>query len=73
MAVNFDILEAWYDQTDEDEEFLMKVNKRYILNLAIPFATLVPLTPTMWLTAVKHKSPGFFQLNKDPRIYFGRN
>ena len=71
--MNFDILESWYGQTDEDEKFLRRVNERAILNLAIPFATLVPLTPTTWLTAVKHESPGFFQLNKDRRIYFGRN
>jgi hypothetical protein len=50
-----------------------EVKERSILNLAIPFATLVLLIPTTWLTAVKHESPGFFQLNKDPRFYFGRN
>jgi hypothetical protein len=62
--VNFDILEAWYGQTDGDDEFLRNQNERSILNLAIPFATLVSLTSTTWLTAVKHESPGFFQLNK---------
>jgi hypothetical protein len=46
VLVNFDILEAWYGQTDEDEKFLRRQNERSILNLAIPFATLVPLTPT---------------------------
>jgi hypothetical protein len=71
--VNFDILESWYGQTDEDEKFLRRVNERSILNLAIPFATLVPLTLPTWLIAVKHESPGFFQLNKDPMFYFGRN
>jgi hypothetical protein len=58
--VIFDILAAWYGQTDKDEEFLTRVNKRSILNLAIPFSTSVLLTPTTWLTAVKHESPGFF-------------
>ena len=29
--MNFDILEAWYGQTDKDEEFLRKVNERSIL------------------------------------------
>jgi hypothetical protein len=38
---------------------------KMILNLAIPFATFVPLTPTTWLTAVKHESLSFFQWNKD--------
>ena len=71
--MNFDILESWYGQTDEDEKFLREQNGRSILNLAIPFATLVPLTSTTWLSAVKHESPGFFQLNKDPRVFIGRN
>jgi hypothetical protein len=57
MAVNFDILEAWYGQADEDKEFLRRQNERSILNLVIPFATLVQLTPTTWLTAVKNKPP----------------
>jgi hypothetical protein len=70
VAVNFDILEAWYGQTDGDEEFLRRQYERSMINLAIPFATLVPLTPTTWLTAVKHESSGFFQLNKDPRVFF---
>ena len=71
--MNFDILEAWYGQTNEVEKFLRRQNERSILNLAIPFATLVPLTPTTWLIAVKHESPGFFQLNKDPRVFIGSN
>jgi hypothetical protein len=73
VAVNFDILEAWYGQTDKAGEFLRRINEISILNLAIPFATLVPLTPTTWLIAVKHESLGFFQLNKDPRVFIGRN
>jgi hypothetical protein len=62
--VNFYILEAWYGQTDKDEEFLRRVNERSILNLVIPFTTLVLLTPTNWLTAVKHESPGFFSIKQ---------
>ena len=58
--VNFDILEAWYGQTDKDEEFLRRQNERSILNLGIPFATLVPNQPTTWLTAVKHESLSSF-------------
>jgi hypothetical protein len=72
VAVNFGILKAWCGQIDEDEEFLRRRNEISILNLAIPFSTLVPLTPTTWLTAVKHESLGFFQLNKDPRVFIGR-
>jgi hypothetical protein len=60
VAVTFDILETWYGQTDEDEEFPRRVNERSILNLAIPFATSVQLTSTTWLTAVKHKSLAIF-------------
>jgi hypothetical protein len=60
VAVNFDILEAWYGQTDEDEEFLRRLNERSILNLAILFATKVSFTPTTWLTTVKHDSLPFF-------------
>jgi hypothetical protein len=70
--VNFDILEAWYGQTDKDEEFLRRQNERSILNLGIPFATLVPNQPTTWLTAVKHEFLSFFQRNKDPRAYVGK-
>jgi hypothetical protein len=70
--VNFDIFEAWYGQTDEDEEFPRRQNERSILNLRIPFATLVPLPPTIWLTAVKHESLSLFQRNNDPRGYIGK-
>ena len=34
--------------------------KDLFLNLAIPFATLVPCTPTTRLTAAKHESLAFF-------------
>ena len=43
--MNFDILEAWYGQTDKDEEFLRRQNERSILNLGISFAILVPNQP----------------------------
>jgi hypothetical protein len=45
--VNFDILEAWYGQTDEDEEFLRRQNEISILDLAIPLDILVPLAPLL--------------------------
>ena len=46
-----------------------RTNERSILNLTISFDNLVPLPPTIWLTAVKHASLGFFQLNKNPRDF----
>ena len=46
--------------------------RRSIFDLAIAFDSLVPLPPTIWLTAVKHESLSFFQRNKDPRAYIGK-
>ena len=43
--MNFDILEAWYGQTDKDEQFLRRQNERSIFNLGISLATLVPNQP----------------------------
>jgi hypothetical protein len=66
VLVILGICKASYGWTDLDETFLRSTNERSILNLAIPFANLVQLPPTISLTAVKHASLGFFQLNKDP-------
>jgi hypothetical protein len=51
--------------------FLKRSLERSIFDLAIPFDSLVPIPPTIWLTAVKDKSLSFFQRNKDLRAYIG--
>jgi hypothetical protein len=45
--------------------------ERSILDLAIPIESLVPIQSAIWLTAVKHMPPAFFQKNKDPRTKMG--
>jgi hypothetical protein len=68
--VNFGglVVLTWYGLTDSAGTFLINTFERSILDIAIPFDILVPLTLTTWLTAVKHESLDFFfQLNKDPR------
>ena len=64
---NFDIFEALYGQTDRDVTFLKNRFEISILDLTITFDILVPIPSSIWLTAVKHVSPGFYQRNKDPR------
>jgi hypothetical protein len=52
-----------------DWKLMKHIIERFILDLAIVFDSLVPLTPPTWLTAVKQDSLSFFQRNKDPRAY----
>ena len=72
VLVIFGILEALYGSTNAEWTFLKHILGRSIFDLAIPLDSLVPLPPTIWLTAVKHESLSFFQRNKDPRAYIGK-
>ena len=58
MIVIFGISEDSYGQTNADWTFLKHFLGRSIFDLASPFDSLVPLPPTIWLTAIKHERFG---------------
>jgi hypothetical protein len=70
--VIFGISEASYGEKNADWTFLKHALERSTFDLTISFNNLVPLSPTIWLTAVKDESLSFFRRNKDPRAYIGK-
>ena len=72
VSVIFGISEASYGQTYADWTFLKHTSEWSIFDLNIPFDSLVPLSPTIWLTTVKDESLSYFRRNKDPRAYIGK-
>ena len=64
VALNFDIFKALYRETEEDETFLKNRFIRSILDLAILFGTLLQIASNIWLPAVEHGYPSFFQRNR---------
>jgi hypothetical protein len=71
VLVIFGICKASYGYTNKVKTYLNHSFERSILELATQYITLVPLWPTIWLTAVKDASLGFFQRHNDPSGYIG--